>query len=137
MGSLRPACWRSLRVNSLPFIADVHISYLTVATLRQQGYDILRVADVLPATTPDSEILEFARAENRMVLTQDLDFSALVALGGFIQPSLVTLRLSSAQPNIVSKRLLEVLPQLEQVLIEGSAITIEDNAARFRKLPIR
>jgi predicted nuclease of predicted toxin-antitoxin system len=124
-------------MNSLRFVADVHISPLTVATLRQQGYDILRVTDVLPATTPDAEILEFARAENQIVLTQDLDFSALVALGGFIQPSLVTLRLSSAQPDVVSQRLLEVLPQLEQVLIEGSAITIEDNAVRFRKLPIR
>ncbi len=72
-----------------------------------------------------------------MVLTQDLDFSALVVLGGSTQPSLVTLRLSSAQPDVVSQRLLEVLPQLEQVLIGGSAITIEDNTVRFRKLPIR
>jgi predicted nuclease of predicted toxin-antitoxin system len=124
-------------MNSLRFIADVHISPLTVTTLRQQGYDIVRVTDILPATTPDSEILEFARVENHIVLTQDLDFSALVALGGFIQPSLVTLRLSSAQPDVVSQRLLEVLPQLEQVLIEGSAITIADNTVRFRKLPIR
>jgi predicted nuclease of predicted toxin-antitoxin system len=60
-----------------------------------------------------------------------------VALGDFIQPSLVTLRLSSAQPDVVSQRLLEVLPQLEQVLIEGSAITIEDDAVRFRELPIQ
>jgi len=124
-------------MSGLRFIADVHISPLTVAALRQQGYDILRITEVLPATAADLEILEFARAENRIVLTQDLDFSALVALGGYVQPSLVTLRLSSAQPDVVSRRLLEVLPQLEQVLVEGSAITIEDNAVRFRKLPIR
>lgn len=124
-------------MNGLRFIADVHISPLTVAALQQQGYDILRVTEVLPATAADAEILEFARAENRVVLTQDLDFSALVALGGYVQPSLVTLRLSSAQPDIVSQRLLEVLPQLEQVLVEGSAITIEDSVVRFRKLPIQ
>lgn len=124
-------------MSDLRFVADIHISPLTVAALRQQGYDLLRITEVLPATAADLEILEFARAENRIVLTQDLDFSALVALGGYVQPSLVTLRLSSAQPDVMSQRLLEVLPQLEQVLIEGSAITIEDNAVRFRKLPIR
>jgi len=124
-------------MSGLRFIADIHISPLTVAALRQQGYDTLRITEVLPATAADLEILELARAENRIVLTQDLDFSALVALGGYVQPSLVTLRLSSAQPDVVSRRLLEVLPQLEQVLVEGSAITIEDNTVRFRKLPIR
>ncbi|WP_427158645.1 DUF5615 family PIN-like protein [Aliinostoc sp. HNIBRCY26] len=123
-------------MNSLQFIADVHISPLTIIALQQAGYNILRSTEVLPATATDIEILEFARVNNRIVLTQDLDFSALVALGGYSQPSLVTLRLSSAQPDLVSQKLLEVLPQLEQVLIEGAAITIEDNAVRYRRLPI-
>ena len=123
-------------MSSLRFIADVHISPLTVVALQQQGYDILRVTEVLPATATDTEILELARIENRIVLTQDLDFSALVALSGCVQPSLVTLRLSYAQPDLVSQKLLEVLPQLEQVLVEGAAITIRDDAVRFRKLPI-
>lgn len=121
---------------SFRFIADVHISPLTVATSIQAGYDTMRVAEVLPATAPDAEILTFARVENRVVITQDLDFSALVALGGYDRPSLITLRLSSAQPNFVSQRLLEVLPQLEQMLAEGAAATIEDDIVRVRKLPI-
>jgi predicted nuclease of predicted toxin-antitoxin system len=70
-------------MNRLRFIADVHISPQTVVALQQQGYDILRVTEVLPATATDTEILELARVENRIVLTQDLDFSALVALGGY------------------------------------------------------
>ncbi len=61
-------------MNSLQFIADVHISPLTVVALQQQGYDILRVTEVLPATATDLEILELARVENRIVLTQDLDY---------------------------------------------------------------
>jgi predicted nuclease of predicted toxin-antitoxin system len=120
----------------LSFIADVHISPLTVMALQREGYDILRVTEFLPRTASDTEILNFARIHNRIILTQDLDFSALVALGGYIQPSLITLRLSSAQPDVVSRRLLEVLPNLEQMLIDGSAITIEDNAVRVRKLPV-
>jgi predicted nuclease of predicted toxin-antitoxin system len=124
-------------MNTLRFIANVHISPLTITTLRLAGYDIVRVPDILPRASSDSVILEFARIENRTILTQDLDFSVLVALGRYVQPSLITLRLASAQPNFVSQRLLSILPELEQPLIEGCAITIEDNSVRLRRLPIR
>lgn len=124
-------------MNTLRFVADVHISPLTVTTLRLADYDIVRVPDILPKASPDSVILEFARIENRIILTQDLDFSVLVALGRYVQPSLITLRLSSARPDFVSQRLLSILPELEQPLIEGCAVTIEDNSIRLRRLPIR
>ncbi|MBW4558978.1 MAG: DUF5615 family PIN-like protein [Trichormus sp. ATA11-4-KO1] len=123
-------------MNTLRFLADVHISPLTVIALQQQGYDILRTTDLLPATATDTEILDLARVEGRVIVTQDLDFSMLVALGKYEQPSLITLRLSSANPNVVTQRLLEVLPQLELELRTGAALTIEDNSVRIRKLPI-
>jgi predicted nuclease of predicted toxin-antitoxin system len=50
-------------MNNLSFLADVNISPVTVTTLQQQGYDILRVTDLLTATTTDVNILEFARRE--------------------------------------------------------------------------
>ena len=124
-------------MSNLRLIADVHISPLTVTALKLQGHDIARSTDFLPATAADVEILEFARVEGRLVLTQDLDFSMLVALSNYDQPSLITLRLSSAKPAVVTQRLLEVLPNLNRDLISGSAITIDDDSVRIRKLPIR
>ena len=64
-------------------------------------------------------------------------FSMLIAVGKYNQPSLVTLRLSSAKPDVITQRLLDVLPQLEEELTQGSALTIDDNSVRIRKLPIR
>jgi predicted nuclease of predicted toxin-antitoxin system len=122
---------------SLSLLADVHISPLTVTALRSQGYDIVRTTDVLPATASDAEILELARVDGRVVLTQDLDFSMLVALGNYGLLSLITLRLSSAQPDRVAQKLLNVLPTVETELTEGAAVTISDDSVRIRKLPIR
>ncbi|HBE21162.1 MAG TPA: hypothetical protein DDW51_27120, partial [Cyanobacteria bacterium UBA11367] len=59
-----------------------------------------------------------------------------VALSGYNQPSLITLRLSSTDLNTVNQKLLEILPEIEQQLQAGSAITIEDTAVRIRQLPI-
>ncbi len=124
-------------MKKIRLLADVHISPKTVADLQKQGYEIMRSSEFLPANAPDINILEFARTENWVVLTQDLDFSMLVALSRYSQPSLITLCLSSAKPDIVTQKLLEVLPQIEEALQEGSAITIQDESIRIRKLPVR
>jgi hypothetical protein len=123
-------------MNNLRLIADVHISPLTVAELKAKGYDIVRTTDLLPATASDTKILEIARLENRIVITQDLDFSMLIALGKYDQPSLITLRLSSAQPSLITQKLLDILPQLKHELLEGVVLIINDKSIRIRRLPI-
>jgi len=114
----------------------MNISPKTVESLSKQGWDIIRVSNILPVNASDQEILDLARQEGRAVITQDLDFSALLALGGFIRPSLVTLRLSMSDPESITSRLIGVLPRLKKPLKEGCAVTVEDVTVRIRKLPI-
>jgi predicted nuclease of predicted toxin-antitoxin system len=99
--------------------------------------DVVWVWEELYPTAPDSEILDYARRVGRAILTEDLDFSTLLALSGWEGPSLVTLRLSETKARIVARKILEARHILEPKLAEGYAITLEDKAIRFRKLPIR
>jgi len=122
---------------SLRFLADMNLSPITVDALQREGWDIVRVSTLLPANASDAEILVLARRQNRVVITQDLDFSALLALGGHAQPSLITLRLSNTDPSLVTERLRQIVPQSEQALQEGSAVTVDDSSLRIRRLPIR
>ena len=124
-------------MHSVRLLADMNISPKTVEALEQRGWDVIRVSQVLPMDAPDTRILSFAREEGRVVLTHDLDFSALLALGGHQQPSLITLRLTLSDPKTVTHRLLAVLPGLEDVLQAGSAVSVDDVAVRVRSLPIR
>jgi predicted nuclease of predicted toxin-antitoxin system len=114
----------------------MNISPKTVALLREQGWDIVRVPELLPVDAPDEQVLERARADGRVVVTQDLDFSTLLALSGEDRPSVVTLRLATSDPEIVARRLLEVLPEVGGTLQEGSAVTVEETSVRIRKLPV-
>jgi predicted nuclease of predicted toxin-antitoxin system len=115
----------------------MNISPQTVAELAAMGWDIIRVSDILPVNASDWEILEQARSDGRVIITQDLDFSALLALGGYSKPSLVTLRLSDTDPVIVTAKLQETIPSVIQQIIKGCAITINDSSVRIRSLPIR
>jgi len=119
------------------FLADMNLSPITVEDLRREGYDVIRVSDLLPADAPDSEILELARQREAVVITQDLDFSALLALSGYDRPSLITLRLTNTDTHLVSERLKQVFVQVEQRLNDGCAVTVDDANIRIRKLPIR
>jgi predicted nuclease of predicted toxin-antitoxin system len=114
----------------------MNLSPRTVEALQRQGWDIVRVSDLLPVTASDEEILELAQREGRVIVTQDLDFSALLALGDYSRPSLITLRLSFTDPETVTCRLLDVVPGIEHRLREGLAVTIEDVSVRARRLPI-
>ena len=123
-------------MTSLRFLVDMNLSSETVPNLRQQGWDVLRVSQVLPMDAEDSEILEFARQQNRVIIRQDLDFSSLLALGGYEKPSLITFRLSVPNTETITRKLLDILPHIEDKLAEGCAVTIDDRRVRVRRLPI-
>lgn len=123
-------------MSKIKFIADMNISPKTVKSLQQRGWNIIRVSDILPANTPDHIILEFARDNSSVIITQDLDFSTMIALGGYNYPSLITIRLFDSDPDIVTERLLEVFPEIICNLLEGCAVIIEEINVRIRRLPI-
>jgi predicted nuclease of predicted toxin-antitoxin system len=117
-------------------LADVHISPRTVESLRSLGHDVERVGERIPATAADAEIVAAAIRDDRIILTQDLDFSAIVALSGRAAPSVVSLRLTSSRIENVNERLALLLPQLEADLLSGAIVTVEDARIRTRRLPV-
>ncbi|PYR99761.1 MAG: hypothetical protein DMG12_19765 [Acidobacteria bacterium] len=78
-------------------LADLHISPLTVELLKSLGHDVVRVSEILPTNASDEVIVQRARQDSRIILTQDLDFSRLIALSGQMSPSLISLRLQSSR----------------------------------------
>jgi predicted nuclease of predicted toxin-antitoxin system len=118
------------------FLADVHISPQTVLFLRRLQHDVTRVGEVLRSTSTDEDIIDHAAAQDRVVLTQDLDFSAIMALSGRSKPTVVTLRLASSRVDYVNTVLERVLPQIENEALAGSLVTVADHDFRCRSLPL-
>jgi predicted nuclease of predicted toxin-antitoxin system len=117
-------------------LADMNISPLTVERIRGRGFDIVRVSEILPVNTPDRIVLELARSEGRILISQDLDFSRILALENRTSPSLITIRMMNCDPESVAERLLAAFPAIEDSLISGCAISVDDCTIRLRPLPI-
>jgi predicted nuclease of predicted toxin-antitoxin system len=108
-------------VSGLKFLANMNISPLTVEDLKKLGWDIVRVPEIMDIKSKDLQILTYAREHNRVVITQDLDFSSLLALSGYEKPSVINLRVDNARPDFITR---------------GIVVSVDEISARYRSLPI-
>src|SRR5262245_46325270 len=74
--------------------ADVHGDILRGLRRRRPDIDLVRVQDVLPEGTPDADVLAWAAAENRVLITNDrntmVGFAYQRAAVGEPLPGLIT-----------------------------------------------
>jgi len=92
-------------------VADMGIALSTVHALRQHGHDIRHLSEEGLQRLSDPLILEKARQEERLVITCDLDFADLLAVGAYALPSVILLRLQDQTPASVIPRVLRVLTE--------------------------
>jgi predicted nuclease of predicted toxin-antitoxin system len=118
------------------FLADMGLAHNTMVFLRSQGHDALHLRDQGLQRLSDNEIIEKARAENRIILTHDLDFGRIIALSGAQIPSVITFRLANMKPTAVNQHLSEILARFAPKLERGALISVSEWSVRVRSLPI-
>jgi len=120
----------------MKILADMHISPATVTYLQSLGHNVVRINEIMSPESADDVIVEAAAKSDRIILTQDLDFSEIIALSQKEKPSLISLRLSSSRIENVNAVLTKILPQIEDAVKRGAIVSVEDNKIRVRPLPI-
>lgn len=120
----------------MKFLADMPISPKTVEFLRRLGHDAIRLNDIGIGSAEDEDNLEYAAKHGYVILTMDLDFGGFLVYKGLTKPSVITFRLMNPEVTRINKILNETLKQMEQDLIKGAIITVEEFRIRIRNLPI-
>lgn len=121
----------------MKFLADMGISQSTVRWLRQLGHDAIHLREQGLQRLPDADIVAKAKAENRVILTCDLDFGALLAASGDKLPSVIIFRLENEKPNNINRRLAVIFDSVATTVWEdGAIILVEQERHRIRLLPI-
>jgi predicted nuclease of predicted toxin-antitoxin system len=86
---------------------------------------------------PDADIMTYARLGGYVVLTHDLDFSAILAATGGDKPSVVQIRADDVSPDRTGKLVIDALRQMSAELNEGALLAIDPKRTRLRLLPLR
>lgn len=118
------------------FLADMGISPKAVVFLQSLGYDAVHLHHQGLDRLPDPAILEKARNEQYVLLTHDLDFSELVAVGGTRLPSVTIFRLRNMHPERVNRFLREIIARNREALEQGAIVSVTEGRIRVRLLPL-
>jgi len=101
------------------FLADMGVSLTTVEALRGANHDAVHLRDAGLVRLPDSQIVAKAVAESRVVLTFDLDFGDILAVGRSEVPSAIIFRLRNQTPAAVNPRFFRVIAECAAELASG------------------
>lgn len=121
----------------MKLLLDANLSPEVGRRLKEAGHDAIHVADIELLTATDPEILRAAAQEERILLTADSDFGALLALGSLESPSVLLLRSADhLRPNEQAELIAANLPQIAKDLEKGAIVSLARDRLRVRDLPI-
>ena len=120
------------------FLFDNALSPIVAARLRDAGHDAVHIRDYGLRTATDSAILDRAKSEDRILVSADTDFGALLAISGENSPSIIIFRrTTNRRPERQAGILLMNLHLIADALEKGALIVVEEVRIRIRELPIR
>lgn len=120
----------------MKLLLDMNLSPRWVAFLTRSGFEAVHWSTIGPENATDAEIITHARANEFVLLTHDLDFSAILAATRDAKPSVVQLRTDNSSPEAIGIQVVAALRQAESALREGALISLDTRRARLRLLPL-
>lgn len=121
----------------MKLLVDMNLSPRWVGVLAEAGIEAVHWSILGAKNAPDPEIMAYASANDYVVLTHDLDFSAILAATHGDKPSVVQIRSEDLGPDAIGKQIIAALRQMETELANGALLTIDPNRTRLRLLPLQ
>lgn len=119
------------------FLVDANMSPRFAERLRAAGHDAIAVRDLGLADASDDDILERALEDNRVIISHDTDFGALLAFRRISAPSFLLIRSSdSLTPDEQADLLLANFAAISDELVSGAIVVFARGHLRSRRLPL-
>jgi len=115
----------------------VNLSPSWVERLARHRFEAVHWSTIGAATAPDLEILEWATEHHFVVITNDLDFSAILSAGAVDGPSVVQIRSQDLLSDVVVSIVAKALDAHREDIERGALLSIDEAGTRVRVLPLR
>jgi predicted nuclease of predicted toxin-antitoxin system len=121
----------------LKLLIDMNLSPRSVELLTQAGFDAVHWVSQGQMDATDVEIMQHAATNDLIVLTQDLDFGAILAASRGNKPSVVQIRADDTNSDRIGADVIRALRQAADDLARGALVTVEPGRQRLTLLPLR
>ena len=107
------------------FLVDVNLSPSWCEALRVEGWESVHWSVVGNPGATDTQVMAWAAREGYIVLTNDLDFGAILSATRSKSPSVVQFRTQDLRPARLGPVIVPILKQTEPELTAGALIVID------------
>lgn len=121
----------------MKLVIDMNLSPRWAEILARHGWHAVHWSHVGDPRATDHTIMEWARDQNHIVFTHDLDFGTILAITNADSPSVLQVRTQDVLPEHLEKLVIDALVQFREILVRGALITVDENTARARILPMK
>lgn len=118
-------------------VIDENLPRSWVTFLQSAGFRAKHWLDIGAVGAPDEVIFAYTAHQAAVILTQDLDFTRMLATRTAALPSVVQLRVDCPVPEVIGSMLILALSTHVLPLEKGCLISIDHSKHRLRLLPIR
>lgn len=115
------------------FLADENCDARVIRALREAGHDVIAIAEQLSGAD-DIDVLALSVHDQRILITQDLDFCEMVFRDEIAAYSIILDRIPSAQRALKAQRIINIVESYGEGLL-GMMVSLAADAVRLRPLP--
>jgi predicted nuclease of predicted toxin-antitoxin system len=120
----------------MKIVIDMNLSPEWVQEFESHDIEAVHWSTVGVYNAPDSLIIEWAKANNYIVFTHDLDFGTALALTKAEKPSVIQVRTQNVTVQYLSKLVIPTFKTYANMLDKGALIVIDEDKSRVRILPL-
>ncbi len=120
----------------ISILLDQGLPRSAASLLRDEGWDVLHTGDTGLSRSTDRQILEFARNEQRVIITLDSDFHTILALTNASTPSVIRIRLEGLRGPDLALLIKKIWPRVEPQIKKGAMVTVTESGIRIRNIPV-
>ena len=121
----------------MKILIDMNLSPVWTRVLQAENIEAVHWSSVGAPDAPDEEIMNYARENDFVVFTHDLDFGAMLALTQATSPSIVQVRAQDILPEAIGNVVITILQKYKTELEQGALIVVDRAKERVRILPLQ
>lgn len=121
----------------MKLLLDMNLSPDLAPAIAGHGHDVVHWSHVGDHRATDVSILSWAREHQRVLVTHDLDFAAILAETEAVGPSVIQIREQDLLSKEVVGAIVSAITTATPALESGAIVTIHEERSRIRILPLR
>lgn len=120
----------------MKILIDMNLSPAWVQEFSIHQIESVHWSDVGRFDAPDVILMDWARDNNYIVFTHDLDFGTALALTKAEKPSVIQVRTQNVTIEHLSKMVVSTIATYTELLDKGALLVLDEDKKRIRILPL-